>query len=89
MSPMRTLRQHPDPDPMREIDLLLMEEIMLRRNFPKEARAIGALQTLCMLAVLAAATALFIHALGQRDATTSVVSVPADLGAAGQMPMSP
>ena len=46
-------RNVPAPDPMREIDLLLTEDIMMRRNFPTDARAKVA-QTLCMLVVLAA-----------------------------------
>jgi hypothetical protein len=84
---MQKRRQRPDPDPMREIDLLLMEEIMMRRNFPTDARA-RALQTLCMLVVLAAVTGMFIHALRHRDAT-SIVSVPALLETPNRMPMVP
>jgi hypothetical protein len=32
-------KQRPDHDPMREIDLLLMEDLMMHRNFPTDARA--------------------------------------------------
>ena len=85
MSGMR--RQRPDPDPMREIDLLLMEEIMMRRNFPTNART-RAVQTLCMLVVLAALTGMFIHALTHRDAT-SIVSVPALSDSPNRMPTVP
>ena len=84
---MRKRRQRPDPDQMREIDLLLMEEIMMHRNFPTDARA-RALQTLCMLVVLAAVTGMFIHALTHRDAT-SMVSVPILLESPNRMPMAP
>ena len=74
MSRMQKRRQRSDPDPMREIDLLLVEDIMMRHNFPADART-RALQTGCMLLVLAALTGIFIHALRHRDAT-SIVSVP-------------
>jgi hypothetical protein len=59
---------------MREIDSLLMEEIMMRRNYPTDARARG-LQTLCMLMVLVALAGMLIHELTHRDAT-SIVSAP-------------
>ena len=72
---------------MRQFDLLLMEDIMMRRNFPTDARA-RALQTLCMLLVLAAVTGMLIHALTHRDAT-SVVSVPALRDSTSRMPMVP
>jgi hypothetical protein len=74
-------------DPMREIDLLLMEEIMNRRNFQTDARA-RALQTFCMLVMLAALMGIFIHAATHKDAA-SVVSVPALLESGGRMPMVP
>jgi hypothetical protein len=64
-----------------------MEEIMMRRNFPTDARA-RALQTLCMLLVFAAVTGMFIHALTHRDAT-SIVLVPALLDHPNRMPMVP
>jgi len=48
---------------------------MMRRNFPTEGHA-RALQTLCMLVVLAALAGMFIHALTHKEAT-SIVSVPA------------
>jgi hypothetical protein len=67
--------QRPDPDPMREIDLLLMEDIMMRRDFPTDARAKVA-QTLCMLVVLATLGGMFVHALTHNDAM-SIVSAPA------------
>jgi hypothetical protein len=60
---------------------------MMRRNFNTDARA-RALQTLCMLAMLAALAAMFIHALTHRDAT-SVVSVPALLEFPNRMPTVP
>ena len=60
---------------MHEIDSLLMEEIMMRRNFPTDART-RALQTLCLLMLLAALGGMFVHELTHRDAT-SIVSVPA------------
>ena len=72
---------------MREIDLLLVEESMMRRDFPTDARA-RALQTLSMLVVLAALTAVFVHALTHRDAAT-IVSVPALLESPNRMPMVP
>ena len=87
MSWMQKLRQCPDPDPMREIDLLLMEEIMMRRNFPTDARA-RALQTLCLLKLLAALAGMFIHALTHRD-VTSIVSVPALHETPNRTPMVP
>ena len=61
-------------DPMREIDLLLLEDIMMRRDVPIDARA-RALQTLCMLVVLAAVGGLFIHTFTHKEAI-SVVSSP-------------
>ena len=65
MSRMRK-RRRTHFDPMREIDLLLLEEIMMRRDFPIDARA-RALQTLCMLVVLAAVGGLFIHTLTHKE----------------------
>jgi hypothetical protein len=84
---MQKRRQRPSPDPMREIDVLLTEEIMMRRNFPTDVRA-RALQTLCMLVLLAALTGMFIHAVTHRDATT-IVSVPPLLDSPNRMPMVP
>jgi hypothetical protein len=72
---------------MRQIDLLLREAIMMHRNFPTDSRA-RALQTLCMLLVLATLSGMFIHALTHKDAT-SIVSVPALLDTPNRMPMVP
>jgi hypothetical protein len=72
---------------MPEIDSLLMEEIMMRRNYPMDARTRG-LQTLCMLTVLAALGAILIHELTHTDAT-SIVSVPTLLEAPNRISMAP
>lgn len=53
-------------DPMREIDLLLLEDIMMRRNFDTTARQ-RALQTGGILLVLASLIVVFIHALTHQD----------------------
>jgi hypothetical protein len=66
---------------------LIEEEIMLRCNFPTDARA-RALQTLCMLLMLAALAGMFIHALTHREAT-SIVSGPVLIDSAKRMPMVP
>jgi hypothetical protein len=81
-------KQRPDPDPMREIDLLLMEDIMMRRNFATDARAKVA-KTLCMLVVLAALGGMFVHALTHSDATSVVAAPPLSSDPIYQLPMIP
>ena len=81
-------KQRRDPDPMREIDLLLMEDIMMCRNFPTDTRAKVA-QTLCMLAVLAALGGMFVHALTHKDATSLVAAPPLSTSPIDQLPMIP
>jgi hypothetical protein len=60
---------------------------MKRRNFATDARA-RVLQTLCMLAVLAALAGMFINALTHRDAT-SIVSARTLLEPPNRMPTAP
>jgi hypothetical protein len=88
MSRMWERKQRPDPDPIREIDLLLMEDIMMRRNFPTDARA-KVVQTLCMLVVLVALGGMFVHALTHNDATSLVAAPPLSSSPIDQLPMIP
>ena len=59
---------------MLEIDLLLLEDAMMRRNFETDSRA-KALQTLCMLFVLTGLLGIFTHAVTQRD-VASIAFLP-------------
>jgi len=59
----------------------------MRHNFTTNARA-RAVQALCTLVVLAAATGTFIHALTHGEATP-IVSVPALFESPNRMPMVP
>ncbi len=52
---------------MREIDLLLLEDVMMRRSFPTDARARMA-QTIAILVVLLAISGVLVHAVIHRDA---------------------
>jgi hypothetical protein len=54
------------PDPMREIDQLLLEDLMMRRNFQPTKTAM-ALQTTCMLLVLLGVGVIFAYALRHPD----------------------
>jgi hypothetical protein len=62
------------PDPMRDIDLLLLEDDMMRRYVETDRRA-RVVQTMCMLLVLTACLGMFVHALSQRD-VASIASLP-------------
>ena len=61
---------------MREIDLLLLEDLMLRPNFhiPSAARA---LQTGCVLIVSAGVPGLLLHALTRFEARVALGKLPA------------
>lgn len=76
------------PDPIREIDLLLMEDIMMRRNFPTDGHAKLA-QMLSMLVVLAVLGGIFVHALTHNDATSLVSSPRLSSSPIDQLPMIP
>jgi hypothetical protein len=60
-------------DPMRELDLLLLEEMMMRRNF-QPTRTATALQTMSMLLVLLGVGVIFAYALRNPDAGTAATS---------------
>ena len=64
----------PHADPMREIDLLVLEEITMHRTIQPDVRA-TVLGTACMLLVLTGLLGLCIHAVTHRDAA-SMASAP-------------
>jgi hypothetical protein len=68
--------------------LLLLEDTMMRREFPTDTRAKLA-QTLCMLVVLAAIGGMFVHALTHNDATSLVAAPSFSSGHAKRLPMVP
>jgi hypothetical protein len=51
---------------MREIDLLVLEDLMMRRNFETNRTAVAA-QTACLALVGASFFAAFVYALTHRD----------------------
>jgi hypothetical protein len=59
------------PDPMREIDLLLLEEDMVHRKFESNARA-KALQTVCVLLVLFSLAGVLVRELAHRGGGISL-----------------
>ena len=63
-------------DPMRELDLLLLEDIMMRRHFQPTKTAM-ALQTTCMLLVLLGVGVMFAHTLLHPEVDTAQIR---DLG---------
>ena len=71
-------------DPMREIDLLLLEEITLPRTIQIGVRA-RVLRAACMLFVLMGLLGLVIHAVTHRDAA----SAPPLVEFPGGIPMVP
>jgi hypothetical protein len=64
-------------DPMRELDLLLLEDLMMRRNF-QPTRTATALQTTSMLLVLLGVGVIFAYALRNPDAGTAATSQTGD-----------
>lgn len=61
------------PDPMREIDLLLLEDITMRRNF-QPTRTATVLQITCMLLVLLGVGAIFAYSLRHPEVGTAATS---------------
>lgn len=74
-------------DPMREIDLLLLEEITLPRTIQIGVRA-RVLRAACMLFVLMGLLGLVIHGVTHRDAA-SIVPAPPLVEFPGGIPMVP
>jgi|RhiMethySRZTD1v2_1073278.scaffolds.fasta_scaffold3543544_1 hypothetical protein len=62
-------------DPMRELDLLLLEELMMRRDL-QPTRTATVLQTLSMLLVLLGVGAIFVYAL-RHPSTGTAATFPA------------
>jgi hypothetical protein len=77
----------PHADPMREIDLLLLEEITMHRTIQPDVRA-TVLGTACMLIVLTGLLGLVIHAVTHRDAA-SMASAPPLIELPSGIPMTP
>jgi hypothetical protein len=63
-------------DPMRELDLLLLEDFMMRSNVQPTRPAV-ALQKTCMLLVVLGVGAIFVYAL-MPDAGTTATLQPKD-----------
>jgi hypothetical protein len=74
-------------DPMREIDLLLLEEITMHRTIQPDVRA-TVLRTACMLLVLTGLLGLVIHAVTHRDAASMAAAPPLGELPSG-IPMAP
>lgn len=53
-------------DPMREVDLLLLEDLVMRRTF-EPTKSEKALKATCMFLVLLSVGVVFAHALKQPD----------------------
>ena len=68
-------------DPMREIDLMLLEGVMQQRNFASGAQA-RRIQTAALLIVLTAMVAILAHAVvaGERSVTAAVHEPTQDIG---------
>jgi hypothetical protein len=64
-------------DPMREVDLLLLEDIMMRRTL-EPTKSEVALKTICMLLILLGVGVIFAHTLKHPDVGT-VSLQPTDL----------
>jgi hypothetical protein len=77
----------PHADPMREIDLLLLEETTMHRTIRPDVRA-TVLGTACMLLVLTGLLGLVIHAVTHRDAA-SMASAPPLIELPSGIPMAP
>ena len=70
---------------MREIDLLLLEDLMMRRNF-QPTRTAAVLQTTCMLLVLLGVGVIFAYSLRHPEvgaAATSQVRDPGGVASLG------
>jgi hypothetical protein len=78
-------RRSRDTDPMREVDLLLLEDAMMRPNIATNRTAVVA-QTACMTVVALFLFAAFLYALAHRQ---TVVAATSGLGlrpAGGPLP---
>ena len=75
-------------DPMREIDLLLLEEINMRRNVETNRTAVIA-QTVCLTAVGLFFFAVFFSALTHREPTDASASNQLSHTEIGSLPGSP
>jgi hypothetical protein len=65
------------PDPMREIDLMLLENLMMRRNF-QSTKTDLALQTTSMLLVLLGVGVIFAYSVTHPDVGAATMSQVAD-----------
>ena len=79
-------RRSRHPDPMREVDLLLLEDAMMRPNVETNSTAVIA-RTACMVVVASLFFAAFLYALTHRQ---TVVAATSGLGprstATGSLP---
>jgi hypothetical protein len=69
-------------DPMREIDLLVLEDLMMRRNFEINRTAVAA-QTACLTLVGLSFFAAFFYALTHRESVEAVLADPSHRTEAG------
>jgi hypothetical protein len=68
---------HSRTDPMREIDLLILEELMMRHNFETNRTAVAA-QTVCLTLVGLSFFAAFFYALTHRESVEAMLASQAN-----------
>ena len=61
-------------DPMREVDLMLLEDALMRQNVPTSRTAVG-LQTACMTILALFLFGLFLYSVTHRESVVASASV--------------